>query len=1286
MVNQSRKLLENGDLHLLEDGGERLLERTRRNLYWHNLSGDGELSNRANYAQDAAGTIVVTPVPTDDTVPARDGYRYYRLVTDGGTAGGNFIVNQIDLWNLVADTSIWSVMSDNTTPAPQVASASSNNVDAWQVFDGDPTGTGWDSGTSAGGSWVKLDIGSQTPVRLVRVWFSSTEDEQPADWWLEGSNDDSNWTRLAGQAIPQINFNQTNFKALLNPEQQLIAYQGQVLDQIDADDRSWYWTFDDGTATDLSLNGLDGSLVGNFTTDGPLIAKAGSSIVPQDPGSYIIQDSQLFDDFDQSAFSCWFQKPDDTLRRLLFGRGDAAEGGMVVYLETDGSLRAGVWDGADTVFVSVACSSGAMHDVGAFFAAGVLYLYLDGQLAAWDYNPDLDKQITVTGAYDLVAGSNRSLKYHDGDSSAANTAINTLIDEAWASDLAFRGPDYGSLWLAGLGYQNQIYADTLIFDDTAGGGAASVATSTTYVPAYSLEFDSAVQDQLVLGGGSRMDVDQWNHSGGHQQPLDLTSSGDLTIWQTIDVSGQPVGTTTVIDTTGTLRLQGTITAAGDGDLVEVRGPATAIGDLLVTGSVSTRLANAVTDGGLGLDLQSFRTAGETRLDEEVLFEDVIIRQGLLVYEVSSATVSGPARNEVVVPADGAGTPRYVLDLLTAGVRQYTGDYSTDLQFCALEVRDSAPGGTMDFSGDFSWRFAGVGTLFLDTSPVDGLFDVFSGDLLDVSGSSFDIHKLPGRTLFFDPASTHEHRRTYIAETGVGDGSLQGIGLKWDAPGTPGVKTRGFGDLIVCTSAQSAGTFQLRHFLGGVANRVEFTTPILNYGVPMWLALGPISGSNPTYTVLQQLAIGETVTVDFGDALGTSVKTIEILEIVQATAETVVLTINGDDAVDAELVIGTTLRSEATEAPGSAGNDLNLSLLDTEPASQVIRFDGVDGSTFSQGDVVILETQTEWVEFAGTSNINTDLLNTAGQVRMAASAVLTVDNYQQLVAGTALDAGASSVMNAAIFQITGGDFTIAAGATWNVGRWLANNVDAVSASPWFVNAAILAQIDNGNLQNSDASGGVMGQILSGATDLGGNINWSLVPNIESPHVWYPDGYPRRAFDLRWVISYTIVDGQALVRFFGNPHSVLSFSATSFLGAWFSSRLNDPSLPGDPAISGFGPQFQVGATVYNGTMIDMWGPHPTDSTRLLIWVSSMSAEDDGGIPVNEQVEVDKAEFEFQIGTSYPWWSPDGSVYYNLDRVVTWSTVEPTPVRFDSPQKNTLLPDLADFETNMQSSKDR
>lgn len=1285
MVDQSRKLLESGDLHLLESGGEHLLERTRRNLYWHNLSGDGELSNRANYAQDSAGVTPVVAVPTDSTVPARDGYRYYRLITDNGTSGGNLVVNQIDLWDLEAGANVWAAMSDNTTPAPQVASASSNNANAWLAFDGD-TGTGWDSGTSAGGSWVKIDMGAQTPARLVRVWFSTTASEQPRDWWIEGSNDDVSWTRLAGQAIPSLTAGTTPFKALLNPEQQLIAYQGQVLDQIDADSEAWYWTFDDGTAEDLSLNGLDGTLNGTFTASPPLIARAGGSVIPQNPGDYI--QGPTGGDLTSSFFSCWVQKPDDTVRRLLFGRGTAAGGGHVLYLETDGTLRSGAWEGGDSVFVQAACSSDQTHHVATLFTAGALYLFIDGQLVAVNNNEALNQTITLGGGNDVVAGSDRSLLYHDGASALAYTAVDTRIDEAFAARLALWGPDNGSLWLAGLGYQNQIYADSLIFDDTVGGGAADIATSTAYVPAYSLQIDSAVQDQLVLSGGSRMDVERLEYLGGHQQPLDLTSSGDLTVWQVIEVSGQPLASTTVLDTSGTLQLAGSIEATGGGSLVEIRGPATAIGSLMIGGTVDVRLANAVTDNSLGFELLSSRTDGETQLDEEVLFEYVVNRQGVMVYEQTSASASGPAASgEVEVPADGVGTPDFTISLQTAVAHEYTGSYVCYHSDCELSIRDPAGGGTLEFSGDFEWRRAGgSGTLFLDSPAVDGLFDEFTGDLLDVALTGFDISKQSGRTLFFSPTATHQHQTTFIDEGGVGDGSLQGIGLKWDAPGTGGVKTRGFGDVILSTSSETGGTFQLRHFLGGDANRVEFTTPIISYGVPLWLALGPISGTNPTYTKLQQLAIGGTVTVDYGAALGTAINTIGILEVAQDVAYTPVLTLDGDGAVDARLVIDGTLRDESVYAPGTAGNDLNLELLSATPASQIIRFDGVSGPAFTQGVVRILETQSEWVEFSGTVNINTDLENDLGQVRLVAGASLTVANYYQPAIGTAFEAQVGAVFSGSIFQLAAGTFSVAAGATWNVLYWRSDNVDAVGAAPWFVNATVQAYINGASLQNSDASGGVTGEIRAGATDLGGNINWGGVPTISSPHLWYPDGYPGRVFDLRWVGSWAKVGSRVFVRMFGNPASVLEFSAAQFEPAWLVSRLNDPALPGDPAITGMGPQFQVGNTVYNGTMIEMWAPHPTDSTKLLIWVSSMSAEDDGGVPMNQQVEVDKAEFEFQIGTNYPWWSPDGQAYYNLDRIVCWNTSEPVPTRFDSPQRNTLFPDLLDFQFNMENSKGR
>lgn len=89
-------------------------------------------------------------------------------------------------------------MTNNTTPSPNVTSASSAGVgeEAYHAFDKDSVTGAWITASGTTG-WIKYDFGST-------IWaatgYSLTDNgfptRMPSSFTFQGSNDDSSWTTL----------------------------------------------------------------------------------------------------------------------------------------------------------------------------------------------------------------------------------------------------------------------------------------------------------------------------------------------------------------------------------------------------------------------------------------------------------------------------------------------------------------------------------------------------------------------------------------------------------------------------------------------------------------------------------------------------------------------------------------------------------------------------------------------------------------------------------------------------------------------------------------------------------------------------------------------------------------------------------------------------------------------------------------------------------------------------------------------------------------------------------
>jgi hypothetical protein len=95
-------------------------------------------------------------------------------------------------------------MSDNSTPSPYVASASTEynaSYQAWEAFDKvdctDGTNNRWAS-TNSSGNWLKIDLGAQKVIVSYRLQHGQAATSSRT-WTVSGSNNNSDWTTVDTQ-------------------------------------------------------------------------------------------------------------------------------------------------------------------------------------------------------------------------------------------------------------------------------------------------------------------------------------------------------------------------------------------------------------------------------------------------------------------------------------------------------------------------------------------------------------------------------------------------------------------------------------------------------------------------------------------------------------------------------------------------------------------------------------------------------------------------------------------------------------------------------------------------------------------------------------------------------------------------------------------------------------------------------------------------------------------------------------------------------------------------------
>lgn len=120
-------------------------------------------------------------------------YRYYMLVFSKNSVGGNGYY-AIDEWELYNQPG--GVGTNLCIGATASASGAYGSQIESRAIDGKPT-TYWGSSYEGAPSWLKVNLGAAHAVRSMVIKSTTSPNEIPRDFTLQGSNDDSTWTVIA---------------------------------------------------------------------------------------------------------------------------------------------------------------------------------------------------------------------------------------------------------------------------------------------------------------------------------------------------------------------------------------------------------------------------------------------------------------------------------------------------------------------------------------------------------------------------------------------------------------------------------------------------------------------------------------------------------------------------------------------------------------------------------------------------------------------------------------------------------------------------------------------------------------------------------------------------------------------------------------------------------------------------------------------------------------------------------------------------------------------------------
>lgn len=139
------------------------------------------------------------------------GRRYYRIILQGGASGATTMqLAELNLYDDFAGQWIEPAMTSPTSPAPYVVTATPTTFTAsaaWRVFDGIYPTSSYNDGfmSSAGNSFVQIDLGGPHKITKYRIWTSTYSDSggtyRPTNWQLDASADGSVWTTIDIRSI-----------------------------------------------------------------------------------------------------------------------------------------------------------------------------------------------------------------------------------------------------------------------------------------------------------------------------------------------------------------------------------------------------------------------------------------------------------------------------------------------------------------------------------------------------------------------------------------------------------------------------------------------------------------------------------------------------------------------------------------------------------------------------------------------------------------------------------------------------------------------------------------------------------------------------------------------------------------------------------------------------------------------------------------------------------------------------------------------------------------------------